>query len=76
MKTQHPELMNGFKGLGKDATQVDPTTEAACATLVSIMYSCGDEASLDTIRYNLFAKIHNTSKKKNYLPQRMLSSSI
>ena len=52
--SEHSVLMDGFNGFGKDTTQVGPATEAAYASLVSILYSGRGEASMDTVRYDSF----------------------
>ena len=51
----HPELIEGFKGLGNNSSQIDPSTEASYLSLVMLMYSRKPHTSLTELRYSLFA---------------------
>ena len=51
----HQELIEGFKGLGNNSSQIDPSTEASYISLVMLMYSRKPHTSLTELRYSLFA---------------------
>ncbi len=60
---EHPELHNGLCHLGDSPSDINPETEAAIVSLVSLLY-CGKKLeTLDLVRYELFAKKHKQNEK-------------
>jgi len=66
MASAHPDLLKGLKKLGSNAAEMEDETQSACHSLASLLYGGSPTESLDSIRYELFAKKSYSNEK---LPQ-------
>jgi len=63
MASVHPDLLKGLKKLGSNSAEMEDKTQSACHSLISVLYGGSPTESLDSIRYELFAKKSYSNEK-------------